>query len=50
MKRDDTKASRLGNLGFGPRLAGISCVSKLLNLFSPQCLYLKNKELGLDNL
>lgn len=38
------------NLGFGPRLAGISYVSKLLNLFSPQCLYLKNKELGLDNL
>lgn len=33
---------------FGPSLAGISCVSlgKSLYLFSPQCLYLKNEELG----
>lgn len=38
MKRDDTKALRLGNLGFGPRLAGINRVSRLLNLFSLQCL------------
>lgn len=50
MKRDDTKSLRLGNLGFGSRLASISCVSKLLSLFSPQCLYLKKKELGLDSL
>lgn len=52
MTRDDTEASRLGDLGFDPSLIGIGCMSlsKPLNLFSPQSLYLKIKELGLDNL
>ena len=49
---DDTEVSRPAVLGLVQARPVISCVSlsKSLNLSGLQCLYLKNEELGLDNL